>query len=289
MNEKILNIIIKRKDLFTPLIFTNKQFDILLKYQNKEELSNAEKKALYTSIKKKMNALNSLLREQNDKEFFITNPNEMLQERLEEAKELINKYSKDYDKVFIAGSFLFSKYFNDIDTFIIQRRGYKETWKLNNHIIFLTEKRLAQPIFQSASLISVSNFKIPRKIIKKRPKLNEIMTTYHEATIECLNKEDKQEAIRNLIFNYYLFCKNKLLSPVELKKQTGIITLDQIDNFIKELCRELFSKSYLYVDIHNYIKTLQESIKNIKPNHHLVRFKKTYEELIYGKSHAGIN
>ncbi len=285
MNKNILKIVLRKKELFTPLIFTEKQLNVLRKYNNHIKLSNAEKKSLYTSIKKKIEALDSFSMEQRDKEYFINNATEIIPARLSEAKKLIDSYSKKYRKVFIAGSFLFSKEFNDIDIFIIREKGYKEKWDNNRHMIFLSEKKLANPVFQSASLISASSFIMLREIEKKKLSLSELMTTYHEAVIEYMGKK-KPESIRNLIFDYNLFCKNRLLNGKELKEISEKIKLDDLDISIRELCKKLFSTTYLYVEVHTYIKTLEESIKNIKPNEHLIRFRNTYEEMIYGRQRS---
>ena len=286
MNKNILKIMLGKKELFVPLLFTEKQFNVLRKYNNNLKLLNAEKKALYTSIRKKMEALNSFSREQKDREYYINSPNEIMPARLTEAKKIIDAYSKKYDKVFIAGSFLFSKEFNDIDIFVVRKRGYKEKWDGNKHIIFLSEKRLADPVFQSALLISISDFIIPKKIRKKKPSLSELMGLYHEAVIEYMRKEEKPESIRRLIFDYNLFCKNRLVDGRELKEASDKIKIDDLGMIIKELCKRLFSKTYIYVEVHTYIKTLKESIKNIKPNAHLLEYINTYEEMIYGRQRS---
>ena len=122
-------------------------------------LSNAEKKALYTSINKKIDALSSLIIK-NDNEYYIQGSREIIEEKIEEAKRLIENYAENLNKVFIGGSFLFEKDYNDVDIFIIRKKGYKESWDGKYHIIQLSEGRLSEPIFQSASLISVSNFVI---------------------------------------------------------------------------------------------------------------------------------
>lgn len=286
MDKKTLKIALGKKELFVPLIFTKKQFNILRKYDKHFSLSNAEKKSLYTSITRKMEALGSFSSEQKNREYYINSPGEIIAARLAEAKKLIDSYSKKHCMAFIAGSFLFSKEFNDIDIFIIRKKGYKEKWDGNKHIIFLSESRLANPVFQSALLISLSNFMIPKQIKKKKPSLSELMTTYHEAVIEHARKEKKPESMRRLIFDYSLFCKNKLLNGKELKEMPEKIKLSELDMLIKELCKKLFSKTYLYVEVHTYIKTLKESIKNIKPNSHLIRFRDTYEEMIYGRQRS---
>lgn len=286
MDKNILKIIMNKKELFVPLIFTEKQFNVLGKYKEHKRLTNAEKKSLYTSVKKKMEALSSFSMEQKENEYWINSPDEIIPARLLEAKKIIDSYSKKYNKVFISGSFLFSKEFNDIDIFVVRKKGYKEKWQGKKHVIFLSEKRLANPVFQSASLISVSSFAVPGKIKKKKPSLSGSMGTYHEAVIEHMSREKKPEAMRRLIFDYNLFCKNRLIGGRELKEISKKIKLDGLDMMVKELCKKLFSETYLYVEVHTYIKTLAESISNIKPNKHLIRYKNTYEEMIYGRQRS---
>lgn len=282
MDKNLLSYVLVKEELFVPLLFTIKQINILKKYDKQIKLSNAERKALYTSIKKKMEALNSIWVEQKDIEFYINNPDSIISERLKEAYAIVEEYSKKYDKVFISGSFLFSKKYNDIDIFITQTRGYKEEWQGNKHIIFLPQRKLFEPLFQSASLISVSNFAIPREIKKKRPVLSEVMGLYHEAVIEYIKKDKKPEAMRRLVFEYTLFCHNKILNGKELNNLLENVDVSSLNKIIKEFCKKLFSKSYLYVELHTYINTLNESIKNIKLNKHLIIFRNTYEDLLYG-------
>ena len=280
MNDEILKVILKNESRFVPLVFTKKQFNVIFKLKRSMRLSNAEKKALYTSINKKIDALSSLIIK-NDNEYYIQGSREIIEEKIEEAKRLIEKYSENLNKVFIGGSFLFEKDYNDVDIFIIRKKGYKESWDGKYHIIQLSEGRLSEPIFQSASLISVSNFLIPKILIKSRPSLSELISTYHEAVIERLNREKKPEMIRRLIFDYYLFCKNEIINGKALKEYSIKATLGELDNLIKELLINLFSENYLYIELHEYVKTLVESIKNINPKEHLERYIKTYEDLIY--------
>lgn len=283
MNKNILKTIIKKKGRFVPFVFTKKQIETAASYLSGNRLTNAERKSLYTSISKKIAALETLYREQKKGEYYIYGSSDIIPSRLEEAKRLIDRYSASHAKVFVSGSFLFSEKFEDVDIFIVREKGYKEVIENNLHLVFLSEKRLSNPIFQSASLISVSNFIIPKKIRKKKPSLAELMSTYHEAVIEIIKKEKKPEAVRNLIFYHNLFCKKRLINPKELKAVAEKMGILEIGLIIKDICNSLFSKSYLYVEIHEYIKTLRESISNIKPNEHLVRFKNTYEEMIYGR------
>jgi hypothetical protein len=278
MNQNILNIIINNQEQFIPLIFTKKQIKVLKKYKEKKKLTNAEKKALYTSITKKVKAL-ELIKIEKENEFYINGRNKIIPERLEKAKELIKLYSKKYNKVFISGSFLFSKKYNDIDIFIIRERKYDEKWKNKEHIIFLTEKRLQNPVFQSAALISVSNFIIPNKITKKSLKLGDLMSSYHESAIEIIENQDRSMT-RFIIFSYGLHLKNKIIDGSELKDRINNLNLGELDSMVKEMLKKFFSSSYLYVELHDYIKTLNKTIKTEKNIEHLKRYKSVYEEII---------
>ena len=101
-----------------------------------------------------------------------------------------------------------------------------------------------------------------------------------------LNKDKKSEMARRLVFDYELFCNNQILSSRELQERLKKVNVKELDFIVKKLLGKLFSKTYLYVELHNYIKTLTESIKNITPNIHLAHFKNIYEELIYGSSRS---
>ena len=228
-----------------------------------------------------MEALNLISYENSKESLYISGSENIKAERLEEAKKLVSEYGAKYGNVFVSGSFLFSQNYNDIDIFIIRTRGYKEEWKNNLHLIHISESRISKPIFQSAALISVSNFPILRKISKKRPKLDDLMSDYHEAVIEKMKNEKKNEAARRIIFDYYLLVGDKLLNAKELKELTNLISLEKIDGMMREICTNIFSKKYLYIGLHEYIKTLDESIKNITPNNHLLRYKTNYEAMIY--------
>lgn len=281
MNQDLLKMVLEHEKDFEPLIFTRKQLEVMKKRNEGRQLTNSEKKALYTSIKKKMETLNILKGEKE--KLYITGHENIIEDRLKEAEKLVREYGTKYGKVFIGGSFLFSKDYNDVDIFIVREKGYKEKWEGKHHLVLISEKRLEKPIFQSAAKISISTFPIPGKLIKKRPKLSEIMSTYHEAVIECMNREKKPEMTRHLIFDYYLLCKNHILDPKSLQELVKSASLDNLANYIKELFKTLFSRSYLYVGIHWYVQTLEEDIKSTKHNKNLIEYKKTYEELLYGR------
>jgi len=179
----------------------------------------------------------------------------------------------------VGGSFLFKEEYNDIDIFIIIKKGYKEIHEEKLHIIKLTEKKLRNPVFQSAASIAISNFVIPSKIICPKLKIHEIMSAYHEAAIEVMDKQER-EMTRFLIFNYYLLMENKLLDGLELKKITESLNIPQLENIVKKLIKKLFANTYVYIALHEYLKSLSAAINAEKSNENLKRYKNLYEEII---------
>ena len=276
MNKILLKKIVCEKDLFVPSIFTVKQFEAIKKYLIKSNMSNSEKKSLYTSIAKKVKALEFLYDEKKD--FFIRG--NIISSRIDEAKNIISSFKNE--KVFVGGSFLFSVIYNDIDIFIIINKGYKEEFKDNLHIIYLTEKKLSDAIFQSVAKISVSNFNNLRSVNLKKPFLYELMSLYHESYIQIKERDKKRDAVRDLVFFHEYFVNKNLISPEKLKKIVFKVKMAEIDKYFIDICNCLFSKKYLYVEILNYLKSLSNAIKSEGNVSHLIHYKNVYEGLIHG-------
>ena len=120
MNQNICNTIIENKGKFIPQLFTEKQVEIMQRYMQNKPLTNTEKTYLYSSRKKKIEALQIL------KEEWYVNGKNMIPERVEKAKQILRELHKE--KAFISGSFLHAKEFNDIDIFIVgkRRKQYRE-------------------------------------------------------------------------------------------------------------------------------------------------------------------
>lgn len=282
MNEDLLKIILNNKGRFVPLLFTKKQVYVLKKHLGKERLSNAEKKALYTSITKKMQALELLYFENQD--IFVNGAQYMLPGRLDAAKQIIEEFAGK--KTIIAGSFLFSREYNDIDIYIVAKRGYKEVNDGKRHLIYLTEKKLSDAVFQSSALISVSNFCCAKKATFKKMPLHKVMSVYHEAIIEVEQNDRKKEAVRSLIFLYSLLCEKSLPNPCELRAVAVAATTARLNIVYKTILNKFYSKKYLYVELHSYIKSLDAAIKSTPNNSHLIMYRELYKELLYGRARA---
>src|SRR3989338_3796070 len=125
MDKKMCKLIIERKAQLVPTIFTKTQITLLEAYLTEKPLTSSQKSYLYSTIKKKIDALASL-----QQESYITGQN-MIPERVEQAKQILKELG--YPKAFISGSFLFKEKYNDIDVFVIssKRKAYRVA---NKHI-----------------------------------------------------------------------------------------------------------------------------------------------------------
>ncbi|MDP7141199.1 MAG: hypothetical protein QGH19_03300 [Candidatus Woesearchaeota archaeon] len=274
MNNKICKKLLKNKEKFVPYLFTDKQIKVISKHINNKPMTNTEKVYLYSSIKRKIDAL-SLLKE----EFYFYGTN-MIQERLKKAKELLKEIN---DKAFISGSFLFSKNYNDIDLYIISNRR-KQYHKGKMHFIYITEEDLKKPIFQSAAKYCVSNFEITMdKPIRKRMKFNDLIVNYETTIVELLDKED-EKTIREVLFEYYIQLKNTILSSYEIYTKTiNIIntskSINILNNMVKELLLKNYSKRYIYDELSNFVKRLDGDIKEFKANENLKIYRTLFNEV----------
>ena len=258
MNQNTLNKIVKNRAKFVPHIFTNRQIEIVEKYVNNLKLTKTEQSYLYSTIKRKIDAL-SLLKEE-----FHINGSMKYPDRIEKAKEIITQINK---KTFISGSFLYSENYNDIDLYIISNKR-KSYHKENIHYIFITEQDLKKPLFYSVYKFSISNFFINNQsVIIKRPIMNDIIMAYEMAINEILDNDD-QKMIRDVVFEYYKFVKNVILDSCslyekfnEIKSRKKTEKIEIINELTKELLLKLYAKNYTYNELGAFIKRLKKTEK----------------------------
>ncbi|MBS3122602.1 hypothetical protein J4434_07005 [Candidatus Woesearchaeota archaeon] len=290
MEKKILKNIVENKAKFVPLLFTAKQVNLIEKYlqnmkkgkdKETQKMTPTEKTILYSTIKKKVDAL-MLLKE----EFHIKGQN-MIPERVEKAKEILKAINKE--KAFISGTFLFAQDYNDIDIYVISNKRKQfhqkeETSDKELHFIYITENDLKKPIFNSASQYCVANFFIetPQANIEK-PAFSDLVMTYEMAVTEIMNseidKDEDQKTSRELIFEYNLQVKNIVLDSYTLSKRFNeVISLKMNDKIsiinmmAKELLIKLYSPTYLYNELTKFVKQLKKDIEFIDLHDHLLIF-----------------
>lgn len=263
MDKEICKTVIERKKVFVPSLFTVKQVNLMDKYLKHEILNNTERTYLYSTIKKKLDALRTL------KEELYINGNNMIPKRMEKAKNIIKEINK---KAFISGSFLYKKDYEDIDIYVISKRR-KSYHKDNKHFIFITEKMLENPVFYSSLKYSVANFSTKEiKPIIKRKRVDELLFTYQWVINQILDNEDQKE-LRDLIFQYYLQTKKKVLDSYSLYCKTKEIKnlsineeIKKINQITKDILLKTHSKKYLYNAISKFSKDIKRIGKEYKTN-----------------------
>tara|TARA_Y100000034_G_scaffold40026_2_gene49315 strand:+ start:9427 stop:10284 length:858 start_codon:yes stop_codon:yes gene_type:complete len=267
MHQNICKVVIKNKNKFIPNLFTVRQINILNKYIKKKKLTQTEKTYLYSTIKKKIDAL-VILRE----EYYINGQN-IIKKRVKKAKTILKDLNRN---AFISGSFLYSRKYNDIDIYIISNKR-KDYFKGNKHFMFITEKDLAKPIFYSALQYSVANFNIEDiKPLIKRPESEDLILDYEQAIIEILNNDD-QKMIRSILFDYYMYVKKIVLDSFtiykkykKIKKMKQKNKIDVINKMVKSLLLKLYSKRYMYYELLIFLKKLKKTINKYKRNENIL-------------------
>lgn len=266
MNEKILIKVVKNKDKLIPYIFTKKQILIIQKYIQNKKLENHEKVQLYSSIKKKIEALNLF-----SEEYYI-NGEGLIPKRIEKAKQILQELNGK--QAFISGSFLYSEKYSDIDIYILSKKRKTET-KDDKHYTFITKKNLKNPIFISTMKTSVANFTIKLDNENMRLNLEDIILGYEIAINEILDNDD-QKTIKDVIFNYYLSKKiiidaytlhKEFIRIKDMKKDDKI---KEINDYVKKTMMNFGSKDYIYQKSLLFIKNFKEHAESTKVNENLL-------------------
>ena len=258
MNKKILNHLVQHRSLFVPSLFTDKQVNLIQKYLQRTPLTATERTYLYSTIKRKVSALQSL-----QQEYYVRGEG-MIPERVEAAKKILQELGKP--QAFISGSFLYRKEYNDIDVFIIgkKRAAYYQDKK---HITIITEKDLHRPLFISTAKYSVATFEAVKEAIPHRAYFDEIMFLYQWLINQLLEGENLKE-LRDLIFWHYLHVKKELLDARSLEVETQEIKnlnqegkIKMINSITKELLLGLYSSTYLYNALSRFFQSVKEMAK----------------------------
>lgn len=305
MNEEILKTIIENKAKFIPFLFTEKQVKLIEKHlqnmkteknEEKQNMTPTEKTILYSTIKKKVDAL-MLLKE----EFYIKGQ-DMIPERVNKAKEILAKLKKEKsaDKAFISGTFLFAKDYNDIDIYIIstKRKQFhkqadssinKDAQDKELHFIHITEDDLRKPIFNSASQYCVANYFVetPAALIR-RPTYNDMVMTYEGAINEALDNDD-QKTIRELLFYYELLINKNVLNAFLLYKKFASVKqlpikekIAYVNLMTKEILLREYSLTYIYNELVKFIRRLKLLAREYPKHRNLPIYIKLFEEVKHG-------
>ncbi len=256
MNKIICKTVLEHQDAFVPHLFTRNQVGVLNKYLQQTPLTPTEKAYLYSTIKRKIEAL-SLLRE----EFYVQGEG-MIPKRVEEAKEILKGLHKG--RAFISGSFLFKEEYQDIDIFIVgrKREQYQQGKK---QFIFLTWSDLAKPIFFPSVSYCVSTFSLAEvKPDLRRTNFEELLLSY-EVSINEIIENDDQKTLRYILNYYYINVQKRVLNSSVLDKELTLLIsqpyqqkIAKVNALMKELLIASFSGRYLYTKMSDFIRTVRK-------------------------------
>jgi len=278
-----LDMVRKSESQLKGRIFTELQLNILKKRLQKKQLNSNERTYYYKYIKSKIKAMLSFF---NIDEINIRGKDCMLENRMHEAIEILNKIKKKHKnkKILISGSFLFSRAYNDIDVFVFTRYNKEDYKKGKIHVNFLSEESINSMFFSSVSQISISNFYYTPKR-EFNIKLDDVLHTYELLINHILNKEDYQKELRIFLLETEYLSKGVVLNPKNVydsrkkalmhRNITGILSNTLINAVIFAYRRNTLSKS-LKQHIEDY-KKLKNKYINAK---NLGVYIKTYKQAI---------
>ena len=261
------------KDI-VPIIFTNKQINILKKRIMNKKLNVNERINLYRSINKKIKAIELLSNQKNE---FVYGKEEIIYDRLNQGKKILNKFFRNHKstKIILSGSYLWNKKYNDIDLFIISKYKKKDFKKNKLHVNYILEEDMDTIFFSSIMKISITNFNYLKK---KKFKLDifDLISIYQELIIYLLKKEDYKEELRNFILYSTYLSSNVILNS----KQINLL-FEKIDNSKNkiEIIQKIMTKTFLLNDDWN-IKDIKDMIKT---NDELYKKYKSKNLTIYNK------
>ena len=255
MNTEICKIILDHRNQLVPVLFTERQVNLVQKYLSHQRFTPSEQAYFYSAIRRKMEALSSLR-----EEYYVTGT-EMLPERVRQAKQILKKLG--HEKAFISGSFLFKKKYNDIDIFIISKRR-KSFTKSKQHFTFITQNDLHQPIFVSAAKYSVANFPAVVKTDLNKNRADDILFTYQWVINQILEDEDQKE-LRDLLLQHSLQVEKKVpdarsldLKSQELKALPREERINEVNLIVRETLLKMYSTRYLYQIVSKFQRNIQE-------------------------------
>lgn len=210
----------RAKDYLVPHIFTENYYNILKAKLKGKKLTENERYYYSHFIKKKLLAiieLTELNQNVNGGEF-------IMKDRLKKAISLLRKYSRKHKnmKMFVSGSFLYSKEYSDIDIFVISKYSKEDYREGKVHVNYLPADAEKSLFFHSVHSVSVSNF-VSFKKIEEKFKLDDILHLYEIVILLIMQKDDYLQELRGLVLRLEYTSNKVILNSMQLKTITDKI------------------------------------------------------------------
>jgi hypothetical protein len=209
----------------------------------------------------------------------IYNPNniKIMKERLIEAENILNEIPAR--SVFISGSFLFKKGYEDIDVFVITRSSKK--FKTKNKKVKITKiafNSLHSLFYHSVSKSCVSKNILPTK--KLRATISDCWDVVNEAVPAVFNEKNFKKDIRNLVLYTEYFLNGIVLDSYGLsekvdefssRKQVLFYLANSLPKAILRTVGKDYVKRFFYTQAGVYKETLNyESHKYLYDLSHMI-------------------
>jgi len=167
-----------KKDII-PSIFTAHQFKLIEKRVMNKPMTASEKNEFSRTVSKKMKAINCII---GITDVFVYGREKIMEDRLGAAIKHLNRFSRQFKSkhVFLSGSFLHQRNFNDIDIFVVSKYDKDDYREGKFHINYLTEDVYNSLFFSSISKLCVSNKNIPTPKITELVNIDTFISLYQE-------------------------------------------------------------------------------------------------------------
>ena len=215
----------KIKKEIVPTLFTEHQFNLIGKKFSGKKFSLSEKNEFSRTISRKMKALNAVLgKEEGD--IFIYGKEKILAKRLSPAASHLKKYSRKFKNktVIIAGSFLHSDSYKDIDIFVVSKYEKEEYIEGKFHISYLSPDVYDSVFFESLRQICISNRRINEFKLGETANLDTFISLYQELCNDLSsNPNAVKSTLREFLIQAAFIGKRPIPDSLELKKQLDSI------------------------------------------------------------------
>lgn len=168
------------KGEIVPVLFTEHQFCLIEKKQSGQKMTASEKNEFSRAVSRKMNAINKILG--RERAFFVYGREKIRKGRLKQAIGYLKFFSRKFKNkhVLLAGSFLYSEKYNDIDVFIVSKYEKDDYWSGKFHINYLAEGVYHSLFFASLRQLCISNKRIVGYELNEKISLDTFISLYQE-------------------------------------------------------------------------------------------------------------
>jgi len=250
------------KSDIVPAIFTEKQFNLIIKRFSGKKLSQGERNNFSRYVSKKMKAIYKIAKK-DIKKMFVYGNEHILKERKELALKYLKKYSRKFKNkhVLITGSFLYKKEYKDIDIFVIAKYEKDDYKEKKFHINYFDEELYSSLFFRSISKLCISNKKIGEHKLNEEVNINTLISLYQEILNDLKTRRIADKIIlRDFIIQSYYLRNSIIIDSYNLNLEVSrILNLKSIKETIKSI---LIDAIIIGVEKKESIKAMKKTISS---------------------------